>query len=1852
MKRIISIFIFTLILSNITYAQGYSSLWKQVDIAMEKDFPKTQIKKLEEIAIKAKKEKSYGNLLAAELFLTGTKIKLSPDSLEKELARIKFFALQAEKSDKVLAAIYYCAIGKIEQNNITRSDEDNKALAKVYFDKAMAYKDLLGREKLDYFIPFIKKGADDNIFNNDLLHVVGFEAEAYHELEKYYLAHNNRSAACYAAFKALEKDEDIVEDVDSLLTKYGDLDVAGELAKVKYENFSNETTDKERFDFVQNALKKYASWKGINYFRAVLHNLQSSKIETNDIPINTYTRPYGQYVKISLRNVCDLRIDIIKTTLTGETYNTDIDKKDMEYYAKKIVPKSAITIKRQYIVLRPAYENFEDSVLFPKLSPGVYIVRISSPSAKISAKEELLYVSNLVLLAEKQANNKYRYVVVDAVSGQPVEGAKIKLFGDVYEKRSTPKITLLTDKKGEAFYITNKKAACGYTYVSTATDKGFCKAWVLPSFYYSKSNYAGNKYLLMTDRAIYCPGQIVHTSIVAYSDSLEGLKRKVISNHKFSLSLRDANYREIGKKEVITDEFGTAATDFILPVKGLTGCFYISVDGNRTYETTIRVEEYKRPTFKVGFEDYEEKYAPGDTITLKGYARTYAGVSLQGAKVSYKVLRKKAIWWYWGNSDNEAQVLSRGKVTTDTNGCFEVKVPFILPKNVMDKIVRGMRVDANYYTFEVRATVTDQAGESQEVEQSLPISTKATVFTCDIPKQVVDTYALSFKLNYLNAAGKRVESMAKYIIIPRGSKKQKSGYVGNYITVKTNETVRVKGLSSGIYRLHAICGADTLNKDFVVFSLKDKRPVEDTHDWFYVSDSSFPQDGSPVYVQVGSTDKDVHVIYSIFAGNKLIEQGYFDQSNANNTRAFTYKPEYENGLFLHYIWVKDAKVYEHSVTIMRPIPDKTLTLKWKTFRNKLTPGHKEEWTLSVTRLDGTPANAQLMATLYDKSLEQILDNSWHKLPKISLTMPYVNWFSSDYNTSYIIANKRVATINVPKISLAAFNQKYLSAFERSYPDIFMCEKLSLESVYDEVAPVGRSRGTVKFTLPVIKEDKEMKGFTDTNVAKKDSNGKVSVLLRKNLNETTFFYPQLVTDKNGNVSIHFTLPESLTTWRFMGFAHDKEMNNGLLTDEVVVSKSLMIQPNLPRFLRVGDKAIISARIVKRVDKALQTKAVLSLIDPVTGQDIYTASRQVSIKADNTTSVSFEINDYAIERFSKKKLADYTLLIVRITVEADGFSDGEQQYLSVLPNKEYVINTYPITMIGKNIEQIELDKLYPKNKLSDAKLTIEYTNNPSWLMIEALPYMSKVYSDDAISLMTAYYVNALGKHIIMQSPKIKQTIDLWKQEIDKEKALTSNLEKNETLKKLVLSETPWVLNAEKESEQKQMLVKFFDENALQHKQQSYIAQLYKLQNKDGSFSWFAGMKGSLYMTVYIVKELIRLQILMGEEAFTNQETALLLKNAFAYLDREVGKEVKEMQRTDKKDHELFFISDDLCDYIYASALAKRPITSNITYLLNRLSKKSTNLTVYGKANIAIIFSMYGRIQKANEYLQSIKEYTVYTKDMGRYFDIKNAYYSWRNYKIPTEVAAIEALKRLSPNDSYIKEMQRWLLQEKRTQMWNTPINTINAIWAFMSKGKWNTEDNVSAIFKLDGKVLNKPKEIAGKGYVKVTVPISSCPKSLRIEKQNKGISFGGVYAQFSQEVVDIKERSMGMTIQREILDEHNNILQTKSLKVGDKIRVRLTITASRDFDFVQIIDKRAACLAAINQLSSYYGMCYVTPNNNSTNYYFNKLTKGKHIVETDYYIDRKGSYNTGICTIQSAYSPEYCGNSPIIKFDINR
>jgi len=794
------------------------------------------------------------------------------------------------------------------------------------------------------------------------------------------------------------------------------------------------------------------------------------------------------------------------------------------------------------------------------------------------------------------------------------------------------------------------------------------------------------------------------------------------------------------------------------------------------------------------------------------------------------------------------------------------------------------------------------------------------------------------------------------------------------------------------------------------------------------------------------------------------------------------------------------------------------------------------------------------------------------------------------------------------------------------------------SVAEQMPSMRTDRAAVKYTAPVIKKDEEIK----TDEKKEDK--KVTPSMRENLNETAFFYPQLQTDGKGNVSIKFTLPEGLTTWRFIGISHDEEMNHGYLTDEVVAKKSLMIQPNMPRFVRIGDEAMVSARLFNQSDKDIDANTKIEIIDPATEKVLFTDSKEVVLKKQSNGLVIYNLSSLLSEKANQLS-ADQSLLIARFSVEGDGFSDGEQHYLPVLQNKEYVTNTLPFTQNGAGEKVVDVNKLFPKNSTAQ-RLTIEYTNNPNWLMVQALPYVAEANEKNAISLVSAYYANRLAKKIISTSPKIEQTINQWRLETGKETSMMSALEKNQDLKTLALEETPWLRDANNEREQKQMLVRLFDGNQLQNRLSTTLTSLKKLQNPDGSFSWWPGMKGSLYMTVSVIKTLVRLQTLTDK-----METSAIVDAAFRYLDKRVGEEVANMKKYEKKYKTLLFPMDDLCDYLYSNALAGRKATPDVNYLLDRLSKKPTDLTIYGKARTAVILQQYNKVENAKEYLQSIKEYLVCTDERGCYFDTKRAQYSWFDYKIPTEVAAIEAVKHVTPNDEQtLMNMQRWLLQEKRTQSWDTPLNTVDAIWAFMNDGKWVMDNGESAKLTLDNHPLSISQPTAGLGYIKVTQPIvvqsTSEKQELKIQKTSTGTSWGAVYAQFFQPSSEVSDATSGLKIKREILVDSTQTKNINSLKVGDKVRIRLTIIADRDYDFVQVVDRRAACLEPVNQLSGYYGGYYIAPKDYTTAYYFDVMAKGKHVIETEYYIDRAGLYHTGTSTAQCAYAPEYNGRTGAI------
>ena len=1846
-KAFVVLSLIILLFSMTMSAQSFDVLWKQVEQARRKDLPKTQIGLLGKIERKARREKVYGQLLAATLQSAELRTQISPDSLEVEFDRLKMLAKEAEGKDEVLAAVCNCILGAV-------SKETDKPDAEQYFQKALANPSLLAGRKAEDFKPLVVSGKDDGIFNNDLLHVMGMQAGDYDRLSRYYAAHGNREAACYTAMLAAEEDEERSSArLDSVMQVYGDLPICGEVAVARYEAMDEDTPAEDRIAFIDKALARWGTWKGIEALRNARRELTASKFDVRVQRHCVTPSEHANEVSLEIRNLTGITLTVTRTTLNGNHGLSVADASDLQKIKAALLPSTKRTIRRTYEPHKD-YENFKDSFQMPALPLGVYLVQVESTDRRLQSEYVLYYVTNLFVMTERQPRNRSRYVVVDAGEGQPVAGATLRLTFDRRYGRQPVTKTLTTDKNGEAFLTTEYSEPD--VYVCTAGDKACPSSSMYSRYRFYKSSQGGLVAEVYTDRGIYRPGQTLHASAIVYQMIKSGFKTKAEEGRSFDLVVRDANGKEVGRKTVTTDRFGTAAADFELPSGGLTGSYYIVADCGSQASKRFRVEEYKRPTFAVSIDDYKDKYAFGDTIRLKGHARSFAGVPVPGAKVHYTVTRRLPLWW-WNDGDATGEVKTED-VVTDEQGDFFLTVPLTLPKGAVKEQKKGHTGRSRFYVFEVEASVTDAAGETRDGSASLPLGTKETALMCALPEKNLRDSLKTIRFDYVNAAGQAVEGTVRYAIVPQQKDESRYTYA-HYATARANEAVPIGRMASGAYRLHAVCGTDTVDTDFCIFSMEDRRPVIETHDWFYLSSRNFPRNGGPVYLQVGSSDEKQHVVYSIYAGDRIIESGAFDQDNHIQTRKLVYKEEYGDGIILNYAWVKNGVLYSHEESIFRPLPDKRLIVKWRSFRNRLVPGQQEEWTVTVSRPDGKAADAQLMATLYDKSLDEIVSHALSLSPTFGRDYLSTFWASDYGRTLYLSAAASAKTKTVPELSFSEFDGSFFSCFEldevvamgfsprknmvlsraavsKSMADSVACES-KVFCCAEQVPAKNESRATVKYTAPVIKKDEETK------------KGKVS--LRENLNETAFFYPQLHTDGKGNVSFKFTLPESLTTWRFLGLAHDVDMNSGLLTDEAVAQKTLMVQPNMPRFVRVGDEAMISARLFNQSEKPVSADAKVEIIDPETDKVLLTDSRPVVLKAQGSASATYSLAPLLAKDAGRLR-ADQALLVARFTVEGDGFSDGEQHYLPVLQNLEYVTNTCPFTQHEAGVKTIDVGRLFPKNS-SGQKLTVEYTNNPNWLMIQALPYVAKTDSKDAVSLVSAYYANRLGKQIVETSPNIRRTIEQWKKETGKETSMMSALEKNQELKSLALNETPWIMDAASEREQKQMLVRFFDENQLQHGLSTILDNLKKLQNPDGSFSWWPGMDGSLYMTVAVTKTLARLQHLTDKSA----EVSAIINASFRYMDREVAKRVAEMKREEKKHDTTLFPTDELCDYLYTHALVSRDkTTADINYLLDRLTKKPADLTIYGKANTAVILQQYNKVEKAREYLQSIKEYTVYTEEMGRYFDTKHAYYSWRDYRIPTEVAAIEAVKTITPADGKtLTEMQRWLLQEKRTQAWDTPLNSVNAIWAFMDNGDWLMQNGEKARLMLDGKPLQMPQPTAGLGYVRATEPVAydaSARHELTVDKSSTGTSWGAVYAQFFQPSAEIADASAGLKVKREVLGDSARTENGEVLKVGDRVRIRLTITADRDYDFVQVIDKRAACLEPVSQLSGYHWGYYIAPKDYTTNYYFDCMRKGKHVVETEYYIDRAGVYQTGTCTVQCAYAPEYSGRTGALQLTVGK
>ncbi len=1951
MKRNIITLLVALFAMTQTMAQTYDNLWKQAQTFRQKDQPKSEIGVMKKIISKATASKDYGQLLAAELRQTVLWNDISSDSLTPAVRRME--AEVQRISDPVLKSVRYAALGKFYRENPYGIEVDEKSASayrenydanmdksKEYFLKALAQPELLAKHYSTEYVPLTLKGVDGTTFHNDMLHLIGFEAdckEAYQLMHTYYNKVGNRGAACLCAFQITQKDrlDDVKEvrkskylnTIDSLIHVYQDIPEAGELA-VEHFRFMEGATDAKPLDklnYINYALNHWGGWSRMNVLRNAQKRLTEPMFSLSDMP--QVLRPTEKkWVKLNVRNLQNVKVSISRVNITADN---DYDVSDEATYKMLLKKTSALHQKdfNKQFYGHPNYEEVKDSFeIGGNLPLGAYLMEVSSDNTSIAPQRKLFYVSNLAVMIQQLPDDKHRYVVVSATSGQPIAGAKIELYDTDYDMKAKKNkrvvhARLTTDADGEAYF----KNVDGTVLISTNEDK-FTPA---KNIYLSRTRYYEQKenktmVQLYTDRSIYRPGQTVHATAIVFRNE-KGLDAKVFPiSYNLDFDLVDANRKQVARKSAKTDGYGTASVDFELPQGGLTGQYHIEVNTTMA-RTFFRVEEYKRPTFEITFPKVNEKYTWGDTVVVKATAKTYAGVPVQGAKVEYKVTRRNQLWW-WGARSAE-EVVKKAEGTTREDGTFDVEIPLEAltadGKNVSDdaQSMAAFMRKARFFNFDVSAVVTDLSGESHEGEMSLPLGTKPTAFSVDLSKRIEADSLKAVTFSYRNASGMEIASSLKYRI---DQGKWADGYA--------NVPMPIDSLMSGVHELEAICGVDTLQQKFTVFSIKDTHPMEPTTEWYYQTADVFPRDGKPVYVQVGSSENGAHIVYSIIAGNKLLEKGAWELGDSIVTLPLTYKPEYASGIVINYSFVKEGKCYTRTIRIARPLPEKKLNIKWKTFRNRLTPGQKEEWTLNITTPDGKPAKAQLMSVLYDKSLDNLASHRWDLSLGFSQMLPNCYW---RHNLSYrpfgLSGTYPTKYYDEKELEVDHFDESYFSHIYANSNFAYLTggvsdrtvEAVRMEkhsAVHDEgriivgygmarkqAAPMMASRANSDGVAMDVAEDIEV--AAPAPVSEKEEKVLDNVQVRENLNETAFFYPVLETDSKGNVAIKFTLPESVTTWKFMGLAHDKEMRNAMLDAEAVAQKTVMVQPNMPRFLREGDKATIVTKIFNTSDKKVGGNARMQIIDPETNKVVWQKNAKYNVDANGSATLSFDVEGL--------KEGVY---INKVVASGNGYSDGEQHYLPVLSNRELVTNTLPITLTEKGVKDFDLSSLFAgkdgksligKNgeldkNVADAKVTIEYANNPSWLMIQALPSLSNPTNDDnAISLMAAIYSNSIARHIMKSSPVIKQVVELWKKEQASNGAssshasgytasgklatsLMSSLEKNQELKNLVLEETPWVMDADKESEQKAKLINYFDETQVASRLAAQIAKLQALQSPLGAFSWWKGMDGNRYVTTAVAKMMARLNQMIGSQSDVNP----LLRSALSYLQDEAAKEVKEMKKREaellKKKAEaengsktyknivaqLASIrpSEDAVDYLYILSLdgnhssisgkkLNTSASSDKDYLLKKMADKNGEFTIYGKAIAAVVLARNGYKQQAADYLQSINEYSVYKPEVGRYFDTRKATYSWRDYKIPTQVAAIEAMKLLGEP---VNEMQLWLLQSKRTQAWDTPVNTVDAVYAFLNGKEAVLEKTTeNATIKLDGKVLSLPKATAGLGYVKISK--QGTAKTLTIDKKNEGTSWGAVYAQFAQPSSKIASAESGIKVTRkiaEVKDEQeaknakvigkNAKVIGKNAKIGDKVKVILTITADRDYDFVQIVDKRAACLEPVNQLSGYqWGLGgYISPKDYTTNFYFDRLSKGKHQVEMEYYVDRKGDYLSGTCTVQCAYSPEFGGRAEAYQMEV--
>ena len=1864
------------------YGQSYATMWKTFDKSIEKDLPKTALQHSQAIYAKASAENNTGQMLKAALVTLQLNGTISPDSGDVYLARFDSMAKREERP--VVKAMMNLALARLHADRQRYDDPAEGDMALACYAAATVDLSIFEGHKTSEFIPATIIKNDSRYFGHDLLAFVCREAvpglanvnysstdadsvaamrrNLSHRFIEHYRAAGNGNAVVLATVDSLERegalfitherqtDSSSYKVARQLIEQYDGNTCAVEAYIYACQWLRNKTKGrKECLELARLGAKKYASNKRSNDLRNIELDITRPRCTAN-MPDRLPYEGKSVNVKISGVNVQKARLAFYRLPYNARTL--PFPNNDYKKLRKKVSKPEFIITKT--LNRKNEYDEIRDSATVVFNKKGLFLLELTTDK-KTSPDFCIVHVSNLKTISLSMPGKNNRFVVVDARNGYPVPGAKIGEYRYIKDKNKLV-ATYTANDKGEVV-VANLEGWSGRSfYPYTADDVYAARAeYQAPIDYKANSPAARQEARLYTDRAIYRPGQKVHVGGIVYNR--EGDSFNTLYDQKIMLKLLDANAKEIATKEVTSDEFGAFGADFELPQSCLPGRFRISAKGFA--DTGFSVEEYKRPTFEVEVSNPDVAYKIGDTISAKGTALTYTGIGVAGARVTYEVNCNMRPWIV---SRNAANAIFRDTTTTDDKGNFTIRIP-LTPAEQNGPAFRNI---ARYFTTNV--TVTSPDGESQNATSRITVGKEPAVLACDLPGLVQKSNVPRVTFSLDNASGTPLDGKGEYIIYKGKEKVASATFEAN----KAVEIPALRQLPSGKYLLEAEVpevtdSASTLRFNFMLFALDDKRPADSTEIWTYATSDVLPRD-SDVTVQIGTSMHDVVGFYDVIGNGKLLESRQIPMSDTIINLKYRYKEEYGDGVAITFGFMRDGVLYSNVRQLRKPEPDKRLRFKWTTFRNRLQPGKKEEWSLSVYEPDGSPAKASAIAALYDASLDKFAKNYWNASLGFYRIVPVGNWLT------------RISSSGLNSELWRSYYNSYSLSFDE-FDDKLFTPYYSMPKAYSTRSnvEVKSIRSSIKFnnkvTMASAMEDlnlaadessavigaKRLSGISVADVGGSAEYGEEAipeVKVRENFAETAFFMPTLRTDDNGHIAIAFTVPESMTKWNFKLLAHTMDMNIGLLDTTTVVAKDFMVQPNMPRYLRKGDKAVVSATVRNVTANVLSGTAYLVLQDAATEAVIEKLSEKFSVSG----------NAQAVVRFKFNAPEDCPLLICKVMADAGTFADGEQHYLPVLTDETENIQALPFTITGKGSHTIDLAPLLSGNSRNarNNRLTIEYTANPLWYAVQALPDIAEPKEKDAVSIASAFYATTLEQTIARLSPALAKAAEQWATEQSEDTLVENALLRNEGLKNIVFNETPWVAEGNSEGSRRRKLASAFDYGASSARARNLLERLTLLQQNDGGWSWFPGMQSNYYITGRVLDMLVRLEEITGDKAAAN-----VVAKGISYLDKDVAERIERMKGLGSGTPKIDIDNSDLLTYLdilrrYNCELSSTA-RANRRYLIGKLAKEPVLSNMYNKALSAVILMEAGHKDEARTALQSLMEHTVSKPGMGRYFDTDRATLTWESYKIPTQVAAIEAVRLITPDDTEtLQQMLTWLIQAKRTQSWSNERNTVDAVYALLLQA-----DSTSGMFHFDttlpesarltfkngntSDIVENGAQAAGTlGYIRRDYgldTIKAKPVSVTIEKNDDGISWGGVYYRSLVPATEVKSGKGELTVERTYLvakdGKYVPMSKSDTPKTGDRIRVDYTITAARDFDFVSLQDARPACLEPVKQMSGYTWndgeAYYYAAGDTKQGFFFERMSKGEHKFSCDYIVDRAGKYLVGTASVQCLYSPEFAGTS---------